>query len=91
MNECTYCGEEGATESMPYVGIPRHKVHGEKLATLWYHNECQLRNVLGGLKHHRQQCSCFVEGGDNGPPDGMTSHEEALEIMRLVQANEWSF
>ena len=69
---------------MPYVG-------SEDQGVLWYHNECQLRNVLGGLKHHRRLCSCFVEGGDNSPPTGMTKHEEALEIMRLVQADEWSF
>jgi len=81
---CSRCGEEGATESMPFVGV-------EETTTIWFHNECQLRNVTGGLKHQRKLCACFIEGGDNDPPDGMTSHEEALEIARQVREGVWSF
>lgn len=81
---CAHCGDPDATESIPYVG-------SEDQGVLWYHNECQLRNVLGGLKHSRRECSCFVEGGNNDPPFGMTQHDEALEIARLVQAGEWNY
>ncbi len=81
---CERCDEEGATESMPYVGVDEN-------GTIWYHNECQLRNVLGGLKHGRKECSCFVDGADSDPPDGMTAHEEALEIARMVREGVWVY
>lgn len=81
---CERCGEEGAEESMPFIGV-------DEVGTIWYHHECQLRNVTGGLKHQRKQCACFVKGGDSDPPDGMTAREEAIEIARMVTAGEWTY
>lgn len=83
--ECGYCAEPGATESMPFVGG-----EGER-GTMYFHEECEMRNVLGGLKHQAKICSCFLEGGDNSPPAGMTMHGEALEIMHRVKLGNWDF
>lgn len=83
--ECGYCGEPGATESMPFVGAE------DERGTMYFHEECEMRNVLGGLKHQAKTCSCFLEGGDNGPPDGMTPHEESLEIMHRVKHGNWDY
>jgi hypothetical protein len=80
---CGWCDELGAVESMPMVGV-------DETGTFWYHRECELRNVLGGLKHARRQCPCFG-GTDNDPPDGMTRRSEAREIARLVEAGKWNY
>ena len=84
---CAHCDEEGATESMPFIGA------NARLAPdcLWFHDECQLRNVLGGLKHQRKLCRCYNTDGDSDPPEGMTKHQEAEEIMKLVRADQWSY
>ncbi len=83
--ECGFCGEPGATESMPFVGAE------DERGIMYFHEECELRNVLGGLKHQAKICSCFLEGGDSNPPAGMTDHAEALEVMRLVKLGTWNY
>ena len=82
---CNWCDESGASESMPMLDAEGN------VGDFWYHPECELRHVLGGLKHHGQLCSCFDPDGDNEPPDGMTRHDEALEVARLVGIGEWNF
>ncbi len=83
---CYWCDESDPdpTESMPFIST-------EGTSTLWYHRECGLRNVLGGLKHQSHTCGCFIDGGDNDPPDGMSRRDEALEIDLLVANGKWSY
>jgi hypothetical protein len=84
LENCYWCGEPGVDESMPSI------TNAGEAGTVWFHNECQLRSVLGGLKHQRHECPCFG-GEDNNPPDGMTRYEEAQAIGRLVHEGRWDY
>lgn len=81
---CEWCGE-------PNAEIPVNAIGMVGTSTVYYHVECQIRQVTGGLKHHRRECHCYNRSADNEPPNGMTLHEESFEVRRLVDGGDWNY
>lgn len=72
---CAWCEEpftaSDAGFALPFAG----KSCDQSL--LYYHEVCQMRQVVGSVAHQRRQCSCYVPGSTCLDPAGMTRRESA--------------
>jgi len=66
------CGFE-----IPYMGGPAEP------RVLYYHTDCQLRQIVGSVAHLRRECSCFVPGSECTDPPQMTLRQAAVEAARV--------
>jgi hypothetical protein len=79
---CTRCGEQlQATDTgviLPYASDPP--------ASMPYHRNCYLREIIGSVGHQNGNCSCRDGGG--GDPPGMTLREAADAAVTLFYTKE---
>lgn len=73
---CSSCGEPIVTLNIVRIG------------TGFAHQECGLRDVLGGIGHHEDHSYWCENVGD--PDGGRTRRESALEVWALWQAGKIS-
>jgi len=78
MTNCPHCGESIQSGGNPTMMVPiPHIADPETYYMNYYHYECHIRMVVGGLNHLRGTCVCC--GGEDPPdPPEMTRRQAAL-------------
>lgn len=77
---CLLCGEDASREN--FVSVVHEIVDG-KVAQRWAHDDCSLREVLGGIGHliaHDYWCKQMHD-----PNAGLTRHQSALMVRAFVE------
>jgi hypothetical protein len=77
--DCLYCGEP-FSDGDSGQAMPLGRADGTALIR-HVHKECQLREVLGPVKHLERACACFGGHGSSS----LTSRQDALAVWEWVQ------
>jgi hypothetical protein len=80
--DCEWCDETIEKDDRGFT-MP---VMGSDL-TIYYHQPCFLRSVLGGLAHQQGKCTCYGGSADDMNPVGMTRREEAVAAVEMWHEN----
>ncbi len=76
MTDCPHCDESVQLGSI-YLAVPIPHVGKEEISLRYYHYECHIRMIVGGLNHLKGTCICC--GGKDPPdPPEMTKRQAAL-------------